>query len=251
MNKEILGEMKYEYEYNSVNHKVINLFYEFQKNIPKSPDYYINEFKKESIIYYIYDSILSYSKQSFYNLVLGNIELYKAGIRMLVENYIILLGIKNDNADKWKKYFLHSSATTLTMLKNNPKINLAFVENAFEKFKEEYDLKEIEYEDKKFNYSWLSTDNKKIKTFRDACDLLEPKVYEDFKLLSYTSHSNSYFSKFSGFDSSCYSSVMLHLLYLYKVVEILNFKQTNNYIKSHNDLVNYLDYLNKNDPFLN
>ena len=78
MNKEILGEMKYEYEYNSVNHKVINLFYEFQKNIPKSPDYYINEFKKESIIYYIYDSILSYSKQSFYNLVLVNIELYKA-----------------------------------------------------------------------------------------------------------------------------------------------------------------------------
>lgn len=37
MNNEILSEIKYEYENNFTNYEAINLFYEFQRNIPKPP----------------------------------------------------------------------------------------------------------------------------------------------------------------------------------------------------------------------
>lgn len=160
---------------------------------------------------------------------------------------MIIFGIIIGDDEVWKKYYLHSLASTLTMLKKNPKININYMENIFEDFKKEHGLEKIEYEVKNYNYSWLSPKDMKVRTFRDACDLLEPKVYEDFKLLSYTSHSNSYFSKFSNLSSSYFSTLSLHLLYLYKVVNLLEFEQNDNYIQSYERL---LDYLNNNNPIL-
>ena len=45
--------------------------------------------EKSKLINYLYEKYLSYSQKAFDNLVLGNYKLYRAGLRIHVENYIV------------------------------------------------------------------------------------------------------------------------------------------------------------------
>jgi hypothetical protein len=230
--------------------KLVNLFYDFNKSVPKPEKYHDYKFDKKMLINFLYKKILDYSEQAFYNLILGNSEFYKAGIRIIIENYIILLGIINGNKDTWKKYYLQSNASTIKFLEDESNINLNALKKSLQDLIIEKKLSNLDYENKRYDYSWLSTKNKKIRSFRDACDFLEPVAYSDFRYLSSFSHSGSYSFKFLDDEYSFYNTASLHFIYLTKTIDLLNLNCSDKYIKKYDKLLKYFEYLSKNNPFL-
>lgn len=213
-----------EYEY----HEIVDKFYKLLNLIPEP---YGHPFKisKKSILDFLYLKFLDYSKQAFYNLVLGNYEIYNASLRILIENYIVILGIKKGKSNTWKKYYLQSGASVISYFSNKKLDTFDALVESFQKVKEKENLTDIKIEEKVFNYDWLSTDDRKIKSFKDACDALDSQVYEDFKFLSNYTHSISYIYKFSKTNYSFLNSISIHLTYLSKIIDILNIEVSNEY----------------------
>jgi len=196
----------------------------------------INIGKKSDLINYLYDKYLNYSSQAFDNLILGNYELYRAGLRILVENYIVIHGIVSGSDNAWQKYLIQSTLDVINLIpkekrEDEYKNSIQYIKNSITSIKKEFNLQNIKIEDKKFNYDWLSTKERKINSFKQACDLLEPSVYKDFCLLSNFSHSNSLSYKIVSDHYLIISCIQLHCIYLTKIINLLNLNISNKYRK--------------------
>ena len=122
MDQELKKELEAQYYESILDYEdIIPLFYKFTKTLPTLPYFVTKNVKsKKELLDYLYEKYLDYSRQSCQNLLLGNYELYKAGLRIMVENYIIMLGIKKGNNNIWKKYYLQSFYNTYKQLNELP-----------------------------------------------------------------------------------------------------------------------------------
>lgn len=247
MNKIIEKELKNRYTevcFDDGYNKLINLVYKLLKSVPRPQNCDTSALDKEQFLNYLYLKFLDYSEQAFYNLVLGNYEFYRAGLRILVENYIIILGIIKGDDTVCQRYFLQSYLSTANLLKNDKNTDdINYIKTLIDDQKKKFNLLDFHIEEKKFNYSWLSTKDREIYTFKQACDLLDPSAYKEFKLLSNYSHSNSFTFKLFPIGFLAASSVSVHVLYLMKVISILNFDVSDDYIKAIDEIWKYLDIL--------
>ena len=190
--------------------------------------------EKSKLINYLYEKYLSYSQQAFDNLVLGNYKLYRAGLRILVENYIVIHGIISGDDSVWERYLIQSTLDVINLVpqderEDNYKESIHYMKQAIDNLKKEFNLLDRKIEERKFNYDWLSTKDKKITSFKQACDQLEPSVYKDFCLLSNFSHSNSISYKIVSDHYLIISSIQLHCIYLTKIINLLNLDISDNY----------------------
>ncbi len=229
--------------------KLSRLLYKYITTVPTAPKYSLSEFNKENLVYFLYEKYVEYSKQSFFNLILGNTELYCAGLRIIIENYVVLANIVNSSDNVWKKFYLRSFSSAIGLLRTNDKIDLERVIFGFESLKNECNLSGENFSESHFNYDWLSDENNKIKSFKDACYLIDDCIYKDFRLLSNYSHCNSFVFKLSKFDYSLLNYALIHSSYLSKVVELLNLKTNIEYRNAEKKLFNYIFHLNKSNPF--
>lgn len=229
--------------------KLFQLLYKYITAVPIAPKHSLSEFNKKDLIYFLYEKYVEYSKQAFFNLILGNIELYCAGLRIIIENYVVLANIVNSSDNVWKKFYLRSFSSAIGLLRTNDAIDLERVIFGFENLKDEYNFSGESFSESYFNYDWLSDENNKIKSFKDACHLIDDHIYKDFQLLSNYSHCNSFVFKLSRFDYSLLNYALIHSSYLSKVVELLNLKTSSEYANAEKKLFNYICRLNKSNPF--
>lgn len=150
-----------------------------------------------------------------------------------------MAGIIIGNKNNWKRYYLQSGASIINYLKNNSSVTNNNLEKEFSKIKKIYNAKELNFEQRKFDYSWIITSNKKIKTFKDACNLFDPIAYDDYKFLSNFSHSASLYFKNVKNEYSFYNNITIHYIYLNKIIKLLHLNNNQNYIKNYNNINNY------------
>ena len=124
--------------------------------------------------------------------MLGNYVAFSGAMRTMIENYVYFTLIKKYHKEEvWKDYFIWCLNI---IYKKYPILakNQALTDIA-NKMYEAYNLKPNS--NTKPN-GWLErVTNKKKITFKDACELIDNKVYEDYKSLSEYVHSTNYIFK--------------------------------------------------------
>lgn len=184
----------------------------------------------EGISYRFAESIVSYAKMSYDNLLLGHFDLVSMIDRILIEN-IVCMDLILNNVEKgkelWKYYLVHSykkdifnSKKVLTEketddfmeLCNNLGIDKTFLEKRISKSGKEYSYIDL-------NYGWTYKINKNF-SFKGLCELIDENDYKIFSMASLYAHGTSIYLKVGsnmGVDRIFYLITSIYIA-LYRMV---------------------------------
>lgn len=183
----------------------------------------------EETCYLFAQSVVSYSKMAYDNMLLGHFDATNMIIRAIIENNVCLdIVLSYEDKQLWKYYMVQSYKNTIMSSGGTLDAKeLAFLEKVYRDHGIEKEFVEITkknssgkpyaYIDK--NYGWTYKINKNF-TFAGLCDLVDKRDYHDFKMMSMYSHGTALYLKICSSVSMDHIMSMISSIYigLYRMI---------------------------------
>lgn len=156
---------------------------------------------------------LDYLDEAFSSMLLGNYNALSCMIRIMIENYVSLELIKKYRKEQvWKDWYLHGHYKLYKSMDREP---------YYTKLKDCYnslcDILNVshDYINDRNSYGWLRRVVKlKSYNFKNACVLVNPRIYKDYENLSSQIHNNTFPTKRSIFLMEQLAH-FIHQIYFY------------------------------------
>lgn len=142
---------------------------------------------------------LDYLHEAFSSILLGNYNAYSCLMRIILENYVSFLLIKKyKKKEIWKDWYFWSYYKVFKYIDQEPYHSK--IKKQYKKLGINLDF-DINIIDNAQPYGWLKRAVKlKNYSFKNACSLIDEKIYKDFSYLSRNIHNNDMISKTNWVD---------------------------------------------------
>ena len=174
---------------------------------------------------------LDYLEEAFLSLTLGNYNATTASIRTIIENYVgFMLIKKNKKKEIWKDWILWSYNKSIKTIKSAPYCTRNKYQELEKLYEEAYTQFGISQNDLPTTepYGWLKIVYKlNSYKLKNACDQIDPIIYQDFTYYSTLVHNNDIISKIKWMDTTMLTKMILFIYeYTHKIVKEYNYHIT-------------------------
>ena len=174
---------------------------------------------------------LEYLNEAFLSLSLKHYNSFAVCIRIIIENYVSFMLIKeNKNKNLWKDWYLWSIYKSLKTIRSYPNCS----REMYQKFEKNYESMcnrlgvTSDYITNCESYGWLKrVYNLNSYRFKNASDKIDKQIYKDFSYYSSYTHNNDMLSKINWVDMALLTK-FVSALYKYtdKMIEAYNYHFT-------------------------
>ena len=159
--------------------------------------------------------MIEYAKAAYDNMLLGHLKAANILNRTFIENYVCLkLIMKYKDENLWKYWMVHSCYNTPR--KYGADALPARIENHFSEMCLRLEI-ESDFLEKKIierDYGWIWKIGHNF-NFRELCNNIDPRIYEDYRMMCEFTHGTSLFQKMNSFTMESSIINMLSIVYLY------------------------------------
>ncbi len=160
-------------------------------------------------------SIIEYAKAAWDNIYLGHF--YTANIinRTIIENYISMKAVLSSEI-LWQYWRVHSCYNTPRKYADNEECE-NHLGHIYDRICKRYNIDQDFLNPKviRRDYSWIYPIQKHNYSFKTLCEIVDPDVYEDYRMLCEFTHGVSFFQKDSYYSTESSYINMLSTLFVY------------------------------------